>query len=167
MGNSTEVVVYEDFNYRICSECNQKMYEGFVIDDGIEYYCSENCLHKNISEEDYLELYDNGEGNSYWTIFDETRPNNEVLNKLKELAKEYDCSVDELNYRHFENGIDLFKWLWADEGNPEIVEVLIETMNINVSDLKNSNAYNVIEHVLLNDERCFNLTDHSWLFIYE
>ena len=75
MGNSTEVV-YEDFNYRICSECNQKMYEGFVIEDGMEYYCSENCLHKNISQEDYLELYDNGEGNSYWTIFDENRPNN-------------------------------------------------------------------------------------------
>ena len=52
---------------RCCSECGKPMYEGFCIEDGAEYYCSEECLHKHLSEEEYKELYDDGNGNSYWT----------------------------------------------------------------------------------------------------
>ena len=43
------------------------MYEGFCIESGLEYYCSEECLHKNLPEEEYTELYDEGRGDSYWT----------------------------------------------------------------------------------------------------
>lgn len=52
---------------RICTECGKEMREGFCIENGIEYYCTEDCLYKNISEEEYLELYDEGNGDSYWT----------------------------------------------------------------------------------------------------
>jgi hypothetical protein len=52
---------------RVCSECGKPMTEGFCIEDGAEYYCSEDCLHKNLSEEEYDNLYDDGRGNSYWT----------------------------------------------------------------------------------------------------
>ena len=52
---------------RVCSECGKKMTEGYCIDNGLEYYCSDECLHKNISEEEYERLYDNGNGDSYWT----------------------------------------------------------------------------------------------------
>ena len=52
---------------RCCSECGKPMYEGFCIENGAEYYCSEECLHKNISEEEYTKLYDDGKGDSYWT----------------------------------------------------------------------------------------------------
>lgn len=52
---------------RVCSECGKPMYEGYCIEDGAEYYCSEECLHKHLSEEEYNELYDDGNGNSYWT----------------------------------------------------------------------------------------------------
>lgn len=54
---------------RVCSECNQPMLDGYVIEGGLFYYCSETCLRKNMTEEEYLDLYDDGEGDSYWTIF--------------------------------------------------------------------------------------------------
>ena len=52
---------------RMCSECGKPMTEGFCIEDGAEYYCSEECLHKNLTEEEYENLYDEGRGNSYYT----------------------------------------------------------------------------------------------------
>lgn len=52
---------------RCCSECGKPMYEGFCIESGLEYYCSEECLHKNLPEEEYAKLYDEGRGDSYWT----------------------------------------------------------------------------------------------------
>jgi hypothetical protein len=52
---------------RVCSECGKPMTEGYCIEDGAEYYCSEECLHKHLTEEEFDNLYDEGRGNSYWT----------------------------------------------------------------------------------------------------
>ena len=52
---------------RVCSECGKPMYEGYCIEDGAEYYCSDECLHKNLSGKQFEMLYDEGRGNSYWT----------------------------------------------------------------------------------------------------
>lgn len=52
---------------RACNECSKPMVSGFVINDGEQYYCSKKCMHKHIPEERYLELHDDGNGNSYWT----------------------------------------------------------------------------------------------------
>lgn len=38
---------------------------------GRSHPCSDECLHKNISEEDYLEMHDGGEGDSFWTEWDD------------------------------------------------------------------------------------------------
>ena len=55
---------------RICNNCGEKLgFDGFVIDDGTEYYCSEKCLYERIGEEEYLELYE--EGLAYWTEWNE------------------------------------------------------------------------------------------------
>lgn len=56
---------------RVCSECGKAMKKGYVIEDGMEYYCSNKCLHANISQKNYLELYDDGNGNSYWTEWED------------------------------------------------------------------------------------------------
>ena len=64
-----------DFNkgdfMRTCSECGKKMVQGYCIDNGMEYYCSDECLHKHYTEEEYLEMYDDGNGDTYWTEWDE------------------------------------------------------------------------------------------------
>lgn len=61
----------KDEDKRICSECGKEMTEGYCIDNGMEYYCSNECLHKNYTEEEYNDLYDNGNGDTYWTSWEE------------------------------------------------------------------------------------------------
>jgi hypothetical protein len=52
---------------RQCDECGTPMTEGYVIDNGCAYYCTDRCLHHHFTKEEYLALYDDGEGDSYWT----------------------------------------------------------------------------------------------------
>ena len=54
--------------FRICEECGKPMIEGFVV-HGCNTYCSEKCLHKHVSDEEYRSLYANGEGDTYWTTW--------------------------------------------------------------------------------------------------
>ncbi len=42
---------------RICDECGKVMIEGYCLGGGEEYYCSDECLHKNYSHEKFLAMY--------------------------------------------------------------------------------------------------------------
>lgn len=44
---------------RKCAICGKIMFEGFCVNDGEKYYCSEECLHKDYSEKEWQEMYDN------------------------------------------------------------------------------------------------------------
>jgi hypothetical protein len=55
---------------RRCEKCGKGMIEGFVIDGGAQYYCSEECLHKDVSPEEWEQLYEEG-GDSYWTTWED------------------------------------------------------------------------------------------------
>ena len=52
---------------RCCSVCGRAMTEGYCIENGVSYYCSDECMHTEMTDEEYLELYDDGDGDSYWT----------------------------------------------------------------------------------------------------
>ena len=54
-------------NMRECSECGNLMLSGYCIENGLEYYCSDECLHKHLSNDEYMELYDDGNGDTYYT----------------------------------------------------------------------------------------------------
>lgn len=54
---------------RTCTECGCKMESGYVIRDGEEYFCSDDCLWAWYSEEEYEELCENDE--AYWTMWEE------------------------------------------------------------------------------------------------
>lgn len=56
--------------YRICSECGKAMNSGYCVHCGEEYYCSDECLHKHYSEEEWNEMYENDE-DTYWTEWEE------------------------------------------------------------------------------------------------
>jgi hypothetical protein len=56
---------------RTCDECGKGMNEGYCIDSGCEYYCSDACLHKHYSPKEWEEAYADGDGDSYWTTWDE------------------------------------------------------------------------------------------------
>ena len=52
---------FKDEEFRVCSECGDVMIDGYVINDGDEYYCCDECLHKHYTEEEYLNLYYDGD----------------------------------------------------------------------------------------------------------
>lgn len=73
--------------YRICSECGRVMQEGYCINSGEGYYCSDKCLFNNMTEKEWEELYEDG-GDSYWTTWYEDKIysiKNIILNLLKKL----------------------------------------------------------------------------------
>ena len=56
---------------RKCSKCNKVFNEGFCINGGDEYYCSEKCLHTKYTKKEWEGMYEDG-GDSYWTIWEES-----------------------------------------------------------------------------------------------
>lgn len=60
---------YDPTDYRVCKKCGKAMSVGFCIGDGLEYYCSEECLYQDYSKAEYQELYENGDG--YYTEWEE------------------------------------------------------------------------------------------------
>lgn len=54
-------------NIRECSECHDIITEGYLIYDGEEYYCCDECLYKHYSQKEYELMYE--QGYSYWTEF--------------------------------------------------------------------------------------------------
>jgi hypothetical protein len=74
---------------RNCTECGAAMREGYVIDDGAEYYCGDVCLHENYLAHEWDEMYADGEGNSYWTTWEEEtdleRAEVRLLNALRRI----------------------------------------------------------------------------------
>lgn len=56
---------------RQCTACGAGMNEGYVINDGVSYYCSDECLHKHITPAEFDELHDDGDGDSYWTEWED------------------------------------------------------------------------------------------------
>ena len=53
---------------RICDQCGRPMIEGFVV-NGCDTFCSEECMHKHLTDEEFDYLYDDGNGDTYWTTW--------------------------------------------------------------------------------------------------
>lgn len=58
---------------RVCDDCGKWMRRGFVIDAGVKYFCEE-CHPKHYTPEQWEIEYANGEGESYWTEWEEDEP---------------------------------------------------------------------------------------------
>ncbi|PZX07921.1 hypothetical protein C7437_1011043 [Psychrobacillus insolitus] len=52
--------------FRTCSHCKKLMIEGYVIEDGEDYYCSDEHLETKYTRKQFLEMFDDGKGDSYW-----------------------------------------------------------------------------------------------------
>lgn len=74
---------------RICNDCGKYMTRGYVIENGIEYYCSEECLNKHYTESEYLTMYDDGNGDSYYTEWDDEIEDEIKFVKAKILDNDY------------------------------------------------------------------------------
>ena len=56
---------------RKCTACGAGMNEGYVVDGGCEHYCSDLCLDQSMTAELYEELHADGDGDTYWTEWDD------------------------------------------------------------------------------------------------
>lgn len=54
---------------RKCNHCDKVFNEGFVLNDGETYFCSEECLNKNMTTKEYEDMYN--DGNGYYTIWED------------------------------------------------------------------------------------------------
>ncbi len=61
----------EAIDERLCTQCNKPMVEGFYFESNGNQYCDEKCLSKFISWEEYLDIYDDGNGDAYWTTWED------------------------------------------------------------------------------------------------
>lgn len=57
---------WDDGDYRICSECGNIMCEGYCVNQGDYYYCSNECLHKHFTEEEWQQECEEND-QSYYT----------------------------------------------------------------------------------------------------
>jgi len=58
-----------ELGYRVCSVCNTAFDEGFYDGERTgNYYCSDDCLHRDYTDEEWLALY-YSDGDSYWTTW--------------------------------------------------------------------------------------------------
>lgn len=55
-----------DRTCRRCSECGRLMRKGYCIDAGAAYYCSDECLHTDFTDEEWTEEYESND-QSYYT----------------------------------------------------------------------------------------------------
>ena len=66
-GNVLEV---RDVVHRKCHICGEVNFQqGFVVEDGLYYYCSEECLHHDFTDEEWEKAYDEDWG--YWTQWED------------------------------------------------------------------------------------------------
>lgn len=121
---------------RKCKECGKGMNEGYVINGGVAHYCSDACMHKHVSAEEFEELYDDGDGDSYWTEWDaddcDDDEEEEVVSPTILAIRE---AVTPENIKAYRDTID--KWVFAydtldahsipvSERNISILETFLE-----------------------------------------
>lgn len=67
---------------RQCSECKKGMNSGYIIGNGDEYYCSDECLHKEYTPAEWELMADDDETDdafNYWTEWECEEDCNYVL----------------------------------------------------------------------------------------
>lgn len=74
------------------------MSEGYYCED-LTYYCSDECLAKDVTPEHWEELYNDGEGDSCYTSWEREDINIEdfTLDQLNQLVSEEYYTKDEIN----------------------------------------------------------------------
>lgn len=57
----------EDTYDRVCHQCGKVMHQGYCVENGTEYYCSDECLHKNYTPEQWQAMCEDKNSDNYYT----------------------------------------------------------------------------------------------------
>ena len=76
---------------RKCSICGSPVIAGYCVNDGMDYYCSDDCLHMVFTDEEWELVYqtDGGYYTEWYDEYDENEMDiicNELLSMWKEEA---------------------------------------------------------------------------------
>lgn len=52
-----------------CSCCGNEITQGYCVNGGEEYYCSDECLDTRYSPEEWDKMYEENEAENYWTVW--------------------------------------------------------------------------------------------------
>ena len=89
-----------EIEVRKCDVCGSYMIEGYCIEDGERHYCSDECMTSEMTIEEYNELYNDGEGGSYFTTWEEDiNEYNTIKNILEEFKAIKGRGVEGLNLK--------------------------------------------------------------------
>ena len=58
--------MYDKKECRRCTSCGKLMKEGYCVDSGVAYYCCDDCLHTEFSDEEWQNEHENND-QSYYT----------------------------------------------------------------------------------------------------
>ena len=90
---------------RKCDMCGKPMKSGYVIGGGLEYYCSDKCLHKIYTKEEWNNLYDEGNSDSYWTEWEDYGDES----KTEDLLLELGFNINSKGFEYWKQAIELYK----------------------------------------------------------
>lgn len=78
ISTTTYANLHDEDNVKKCTCCGQYMAEGYVINGGEEYFCSQQCIDLTHPKA-YIESLEIGEDNSdsYWTTWEEIEVDND------------------------------------------------------------------------------------------
>ena len=68
---------------RSCSKCDKIILQGYCIEGGFEYACSDECLYNLISKEEFEELISDNNSETYYTEWTELDENGHVYGGFK------------------------------------------------------------------------------------
>lgn len=63
---------------RKCTKCGKGMNEGYVVNDGDEYFCSDECLYTEYTPVEYDAMCDDDD--AYWTEWCDDDMQYELIN---------------------------------------------------------------------------------------
>lgn len=69
--NISEILEELGYENRVCSVCKKIILQGYCIEGGYLYACSDSCVKEFKKIEEFKYLYKNGEINMYFTDFNE------------------------------------------------------------------------------------------------
>ncbi|WP_277586471.1 hypothetical protein [Psychrobacillus antarcticus] len=64
------IEVLKEDELRLCSELGNIMNEGYYFEYNGTHNYSRNCLEKVVTWEEYLAIYDEGNGDAYWSSWE-------------------------------------------------------------------------------------------------
>ena len=63
-----EQIGEEELPIRFCTCCGKIMQQGYYVEEGWQYYCTEDCLKQSFTEKEILDFKMGEEGSeNYWT----------------------------------------------------------------------------------------------------